>query len=285
MDYPDATEARVRVLSEAEVAEWLKERGEKVYEHEGRHWRRVAPGFLEPAHPLARMTIAQATRPTRLSWGYRATLQDSDASHANGVIVPYLIRDLDAYDETRLTKRKREALRQCLRQTRIVRLTDTAILREQGYGVYLSYAERLEVEHPLDAEAYRTMVDGWSGDDRRLVLAGLDGDQLLGYMDSFAADGTLYLGNLHVSAASFPTNITTGLYYQSLQAYRRSGLVREAVGGLHRPENPSLTSFKLSLGFEVTSVPSIHHMFGPVKAVFRRVRPLTYYRLTGVEQP
>ena len=143
---------------------WLTERGEKVHEHEGSYWRRVAPGFLEPVHRLARMTIAQVTRPTRSSWGYRATLRDADASHANGAIVPYLIRDLDAYDETHLNKRKRDALRQCLRQTRIVRLTDTGLLREQGYGVYSSYAERLQVKHPLDAEAYRTMVDGWSGD-------------------------------------------------------------------------------------------------------------------------
>ena len=100
-------------------------------------------------------------------------------------------------------------------------------------------------------------------------------------MDSYAAEGTLYLNSLHVSAAAFPTNITTGLYFETLEAFRRTGLVSEAVGGLHQPERPGLHSFKLSLGFKVAYVPSYHHILGPVDAVFRRMRPMTHYRLTG----
>ena len=152
MDYPEASEATVRVLSDKELASALRERGAKVVEHRERFWTYGgSPGFLVPIHPLARMTPEEATRPTLLCWGYLAALRESAASRANGAIVPYLIGDLKSYGESRLTRRKREALRQCRRETRIVQLTDSALLDRQGYRVYLSYAERLAVKHPLDA--------------------------------------------------------------------------------------------------------------------------------------
>jgi len=284
MDYPDAADARVRVLSEADLASALRERGERVVEHRGRFWTPVAPGFWMPIHPLARLTAEQATRPALASWGYMAAMQGSVTSRANGVIVTYLVRDLEGYGEACLTRRKREALRQCRRQVRVVQLTDSRLLDQQGHQVYLSYAQRLGVRDPLDVDAYQRMVQSW-WDGRRLVLAGLIGDRLVGYMDSYAAEGTLYLNNIHVLAAAFPTNITTGLYFETLEAYRRSALVTEAVGGLHQPEKPGLTTFKASLGFEVVAVPAYHRMIRPVGALFRRLRPLTYYRLTGQAVP
>jgi len=284
-DYPSASQATVRVLSEAEAADWRREEGTRVVYHRGRFWQEIAPGFLEGVHTLARMSADEATRPTPWCWGYRATLDDSSASAANGSVPVFLVRDLRSYGDWCLPKRKRESLRQCLRSTQIVELTDSALLEKQGYEIYLSFAERLGVSRQLRHAAYLQMVRRWSGDSRRLVLAGLAGDRLLGYMESFAVEGTAYIQQVHVRSDALSTNISAGLHYEMLEAYRRSDRVREAMTGQPRPENPGLNSFKTNMGFEAVSVPTRYHMFAPLGEYIRRRRPLTYYHLTGREVP
>jgi hypothetical protein len=279
--YPAAREAVVQGLSEPEYAEWQRRAGVKVVESRGRFWREIFPGFYETLPYLARMTAHEAHRPTPLSWGFKATLGEGDFEAASGLMTVDLLRDLSGYGEHSVRKNRRGALRRCLKSTAVVQLTDASILCSQGFQVYLSYAARLGVRRPLSHAEYLRMVNQWFDDPRRLIMAGILGGELLGYQHAFAVGPTVYLWQIHVASSSLPTNISSALYYESLDAYRRSGVAIEACAGLHRPENPGLSSFKKEMGFELVTVPVCFHAPRMVTEYLKRRRPNTYYRFTG----
>ena len=55
-------DARLAMMTEAGVAEWLASDGVRVVEHRGRHWQEVVPGFFQPVHYLARFDADSARR-------------------------------------------------------------------------------------------------------------------------------------------------------------------------------------------------------------------------------
>lgn len=279
--YPASRDVAIQGLSEPEYAEWQRRTGRKAVEFRGRFWEQVYPGFYATLPSFARMTTEQAQRPTRLSWGFRATLEDSDSDVADGFVTVHLIRDLSGYGEHSLQPRKRRALRSCLQRVTVVQLTDASVLCAQGYEVYLSYAARLGVRRPFSPAEYLRMVSQWYEDPRILVMAGILDGRLLGFIQSVAVGSTAYLSKIYVASSALPTNVNAALYYETLMAYKRSGVACEACSGLRRPENPGISSFKEQMGFELVKMPVRFRAPRVVTAYLRRRRPYEYYRLGG----
>lgn len=70
------------------------------------------------------------------------------------------------------------------------------------------------------------------------------------------------------------------LYDLGLEQARRLG-ARVAFLGLWMPEVPTLEDFKLRMGAVNRLYPAASHLAWPLVRALRRLRPLTYARLTG----
>ena len=256
LDYPDSSEAVPVVVSEAERAQWLRDSGQRVIEYRGRYWRSKKPGLYEPIHLLARLSENEARRPTPTCWGYRAALTDQDRGRANGSIPVHLIADLDGYGMGSLAPNKRNELRKCMREIRFVHVTHSRILREQGWEVLLLASARAPISTPKSRARYGSWADTTTRDKRWTVIAGLNDGVLAGYMTAFAVDSTAYVESLVVRPEYLQTGVAVGLYYEMVQAFKRTGLIREMCTSLHLPENQGLTAYKERIGFPVVHIPA-----------------------------
>jgi len=278
--YPPAGQAEVRVLAEAEFAALRREEGARVVEHRGRYWQEILPGFYEPLPYLARLRTEEATRPTWRCWGYRAALADEDSAEANATMPVHIIRDLQSYGESKISRRKRDHLRQSLRTLSLLHLTDSALLAERGYEVYLSHARRLKMNRVLSKDDYLGLVRSWTKDRRQLVIAGLHDGVLCGYMHSYLVEHVGYLATLHIATEALHTNLSVALYFITLRIMSRYHATTATVG-LHRPEQKGLGRFKHHLGFELAYIPCRLVLPPFVAFGIRTLRPYTYYRFTG----
>ncbi len=94
-------------LTEDELASMRIEEGDHVVLHAGRYWRATFRGFYQPIHLLARMSIAEVSRPTRFCWGYRAVLTEQDAHLANGSMPVYVMANATTFVEGVLSGNRR----------------------------------------------------------------------------------------------------------------------------------------------------------------------------------
>ncbi|MCW2684954.1 MAG: uncharacterized protein JWP33_2867 [Blastococcus sp.] len=276
----DIGEARVPVVSEAEMAEHLRSRGRRVVAHRGRSWYQVLPGFYRPVHVLARLSAAEATRPTAACWGFQACLDDDDAGRANAAIPTHLISDLDSFDEASLPKTRRHTLRKARERARFVELTGPALLRAQGYDVVLSARERTGYGSVPTPQAYQAALDRFGDPAEGIVLAGIVDGRLAGYLTGRAVDGTAYAMTSVVATWALRANVSTGLHYEFINACRRAG-VREIVDGLHARENEGLCRSKELNGVPLVRVPARLTMLPGAAAVLRRRDRHKYYRMSG----
>ena len=278
--YPPASEARVEILTEAELAGLRREQGARVVEHCGRYWQETLPGFYEPIPPLARLRAQEVTRPTWRCWGCRAILAEEDVLQANAAMPVHVMSDVQSFGEWRLDRRKRENLRSALKQLTFLTLTDSLLLESQGYEVYSSQVCRLGLRHGLKEADYLSLVRSWTRDSRQLVIAGLRDNKLCGYMVSYVVGDTGYLAKLHVATDALDSNVAVGLYFHSLSA-----MIREGIGVVHcgsvLPESPGLVAFKRHLGFTVVALPSRFVVPPLVEPLMKLLRPYAYYRFTG----
>lgn len=276
-DLPDTA---LSVMSEAELAAMRTAEGDAVVQSAGCHWRASFPGFYQPIDLLARMRAAEVRQPAPLCWGFRAALAEQDAHLADASIPLHLLTDLPHFDERALSRNRRSDLRRCRRQVELRRLTDPALLLEQGHAVFLSAVCRLGHWRALSESDFRQRVSRRAAHGRRLVVAGLVGGTLRGWLDSYAVDGVLHTEEIFVATDALRTGIGTGLYVEAIRAAARHGL-RAVCNGLHRPEDANLCHFKEALGFRVVKLPARTFIPAPVRAFLRSRRPATYYRLTG----
>jgi hypothetical protein len=111
----------------------------------------------------------------------------------------------------------------------------------------------------------------------------MSGDKLLGYSTSWVVEGSVYIWEFHVSPEAFPLHLSTALWFETAQVYRRSGLTREICAGLAMPEKKGLTSYKNRLGFQLVRIPTKVWLL-PLLSRYIRIRhPYQYYRFTGEE--
>ncbi|WP_223757527.1 hypothetical protein [Myxococcus sp. RHSTA-1-4] len=278
----DASEAVFSVLTEAELAKRRSEEGVRVIQHGGHFWEEAgAPGFFQPVHLLARLRPDEATRPTPLSWGYRAALTPESAGAANGSVPIERLKDLASYDVSSLSANRRNKLRKCQRLVRVVQLTGPELLLEQGHEIAVEALSRTRHRKPPSREDYVAEVKRYFQGNHWCVLAGLVDGRLGGFLTGYAVDGIAYGSSAYYATWALPTNISTGLVFEFAQLCRRSGKVQMLVGGLHSREVPQLSQFKDDLGFVVDPIPIRWDMNVLAQAFIRWRRPHAYYRLTG----
>jgi hypothetical protein len=268
-------------MTEEAFAGWQGEQGTRSFVHLGRHWSRVTTGFYAPIHPVARLDLTEAVPPPVRHWGFRAVLSDRDAASANGTLPVHLLRDVASYDASQLSSNRRKQLRKCHNRVTFVALTDSTVLTDEGHGVVLSALARTGHARPPSSGAYRAAVRGYAETPHRLVIAGFVDDALGGYISGHVVDGTAYFEDLYVASEVLTTNMTLGLIYELVQAFRESGQVDEVVNGLHAREDPALDTFKESIGFPVVHLPTRVHVHPWARALLQWRYPDKLYRLVG----
>lgn len=276
-----SSEAALRILTEDELAAWRQTKGMRLVRRRGRWWEQVKPGFYQAIHWMARQRQDEIERPTAFCWGFRTTLHDEDAAAANGWLPVHVLFDLDRYDFETIPSKLRNKLRKCWKTNEIVEVIEPTVLRDQGYEVRCSVYQRTGMWPPPLREEYVAGLNEYMGNSCRLVLAGLAGGRLNGYLDGFAVDGTAYIDHLYVRSDALRTEVGTGLVFEFVQACRRSGLVREIAYGLDVPSDQSLKQYKEKMGFPVVKIPTRHWLLRPARVFIRYWNPEVYYRLTG----
>lgn len=277
-DVRPASEAVVRSLSEAELAGWRVERGERVVERKGRFWRMSRPGFWEPVHWLARLRADEARRPT-VCLGFRAVLAAEHASEANAGFPVHVLESVPDWGPHLLSKNRRQRLRKAGRLVELVELTGPALLERDGHDVVVSSVRRTGAGSPPDRDAYvRSLArDGLGGP--ATFLGGLADGRLVAYIGGWAVGETAYFQRLHVRTEVLATQIGTALVFAFVEACQRGGTITQVVNGLHSPEDASLTAYKERIGFTVQRFPTRVWLAPGIGLVLRRLRPHAAARL------
>ncbi|MBW4639638.1 MAG: hypothetical protein KME05_15675 [Gloeocapsa sp. UFS-A4-WI-NPMV-4B04] len=276
----DTSEAVLTSMTEAEFADWRSQEGAHIVQHCGRYWQEVRPGFYQPLHLLARLSAEQATRPALLCWGFQAALCEDDQGAANASVPVHLLSDIENYDLSSLKKNCRYDIRKSRSQFKIVELTGPELLYEQGYEVFISATTRTGEPDVRSRKKYLASLKNYVVPKRRLILAGLIGDKLCGYITGYAVDGIAYGDKLYMATEVLKTNINRVLLFEFAQACRR-GKICEFFIGQHWREKPGLVEFKQGMGFSVKYLPTKVQMNPIIGQFIRRHRPHIYYRLTG----
>jgi hypothetical protein len=269
-------------MSEAELAASPREPG-RVVQHRGRYWRETYRGLFEPIHPMARLTVEEATRPSRLCWGYHATLVETERASANASKPMHLLADLEAYGPHVLSANRRYHLRRSQRQVEFAQVLDLGPLEDEAYGVFRSAQGR--TNNPFRTVRSRAQfieeMTWFTSRPSAIILAGLLDGRLGGWIAGFAVDGTAYVELVDISTDALSSHISTGLHFTFADICRRSGGIREIAHSPHIPEDPALAVFKEGIGFPVVRVPSRFWMAPFAEPIIRRRRPFLHYRLTG----
>ncbi|MDF5706272.1 MAG: hypothetical protein PUP90_01000 [Nostoc sp. S4] len=268
-------------MTEEECADWHRKRGTHVIRHRGRYWKETIRGFYQPLHWLARLSAQEANSPTLLSWGFQATLSEVDATAANASMPIHWLPNLENYSLESVTSNRRNHLRRCYKRVNLVQLDKPALLQQQGYEVFLSALKRTAYRQIPSKKDY---LKGLAEDPalcKRLILAGLNGEQLLGYVTGYAVNSIAYIDEVIIATEALSTYIGTGLLFEFAQVCRRSGLIRELVNGLHSREDEKLCVFKQGMGFQVKYIPAKVQMNPIVEQFIEWRYPHKYYRLVG----
>lgn len=267
-------------MTEAELAADPREPG-RVIRHRGRYWRETFRGLWEPIHPMARLSDAEATRPTPLCWGYHATLADPASANASKPM--HLLADLAGFGPEMLSSNRRYHLRRSQREVEFVEILHVGPVEDEAYAVFRSAQSR--TNNPF--RAARTQAEllaelAWfTGRPSAIVVAGLVGGRLGGWIAGFAVDGTAYIEIVDIATEVLSSHISTGLHFAFAEVCRRSGGIHEIAHSPHIPEDGALATFKDGIGFPVVHVPSRFWMVPAVDALVRSKRPFLHYRLTG----
>jgi hypothetical protein len=273
--------AELPVLDERQKAEWDRDLGRRVVEHQGRFWGRVARGFFEPVHIMARLRKDEATRPAWSCISFRARLTEADAASATGSIPANLMERIDQYDLARLSSRRREQVSQTMRNLNVLALRAPALVLEQGYAIIeQTHARNPGVPLP-DMAALRRYLTSIFVPPRGLVLAAVRNDRLLGFAYGFAVDTAVYHDSVYVGDEGLPYNVALCLFHALATLAARRGSIRELLHGLHMPENPTLTEFKRRIGIGVVQLPARVWCAPGVGPLIHRFWPLKYYHWRG----
>ncbi|WP_414571153.1 GNAT family N-acetyltransferase [Nostoc sp. CCY 9925] len=281
----DVSAAVLTSMTEEECADWYRKRGTHVIRHRDRYWKETIRGFYQPLHWLARLSVQEANSPTPLSWGFQTTLSEVDAIAANASMPIHWLPNLENYDFQSMTSNRRNQLRKCYKRVNIVHLDKPTLLQQQGYEVFMSALKRTAYRQIPAKKDYLRGLAGRTNPERRLILAGVNGEQLLGYITGHAVNSTAYIDEVIIASEALSTNIGTGLLFEFAQVCRRSGLIRELVNGLHSREDENLCVFKEGMGFQVKHIPAKVQMNPIIEQFIQWRYPHKYYRLVGRQLP
>ena len=273
----ESQKPKVFSMTEEEAATWYKKQGVGVIYNLGHYWKQSRFGFYEPIHLMARLSSEQAKCPARISWGFRASLCEADATTAKGSIAVHLLSDVKNYDLDWFRSKRRFHIRKALNLVQFVELQNSQLLQQQGYKVFCSAATRIGAPIPQQ-QKYLASLKNYVEPKRRLAIAGLIDGKLAGYLVGYAINGIAYSEHVYIATEALSTSIGSGLIFEFVQACRRTGEIEQVVYGYHTPSNPSLGVFKKEMGFPVTHIPA-KVWINPIVKAFIRNR----YRNTDVE--
>lgn len=279
----DCSTSTLISISEEELASWRRDQGARVVCHRGRYWEANPKGFYHGLHLMARMSAAEATRPAKFCWGYRTTLRTEESSLANGTMPVNLLGDVKNYTLENIGSRRRNKIRNCLKVAEIVEFSRPNQLFDEGYEVLLSARRRTGYGTIPTLQDYRRGIGSYFNQGRGLILGGLIGGKLGGYVAAFAVGSTVYIQNVELATEALSTNIGTTLIFELIQACRRSCAIDEVVYGLHSREDEPLCHFKEQMGFPLVHVPARVRFMPFAGRVLFCLRPHAYYRLTGLD--
>ena len=279
----DMASAQLVSASERQYAEWYREKGAHVILHRGRYWEKIARGFCEPIHWLARLRADEVSRPTLSCWGYRASLHENAASMANSTMPMNLLSGLGNYTMENLPPKRRTDLRKCRKLVSIIQLRSPKVLQEQGYEVALSAFKRTGHGTPPDRQQYhQAEIQSFPSQPFQIAIAGLVNEKLGGYAKAYAIEDTVYVYAVKIATEFLPTAIGTGLTFDLVQVCRQTEGIKHVLYGLHSPEDPQLVAFKEGMGFKTVAIPSYLWMLPGLRTFIRRKKPYAFYRLTGI---
>lgn len=277
----DISATIVTPMTEAECANWLRERGFRIIQHQGRYWKETVPGFYQSVHWMAQLSAQEATSPTLLSWGFQTTLCEADAKAANGSLPLHLLPNIEDYDLHSLSSNRRNHLRKFLNKVKVMELISPSVLQKQGYQVIVSALTRTGYGKLPSSEQYLAGIEKYVATGRRIILAGFIGDKLGGYLSGYVVNDIGYMEDLIIGTEALSSSFGDGLRFEFVQLCRRSGKIRQIVSGLHAREDAKLCSFKEGGGFSVKHIPAKVQMNPVVEKFIRWRYPHKYYRLTG----
>ena len=275
------TPSAVRLVSEEELAKWLRERGRRIVQSDGRYWIDYW-GFCRLLHFAATIPAERIRRPATDCWAFHVLLPKEDAEAANAWSPLHLVENLSGYGEWNLDDTRRKQLRQCRKTFELVRLTDAGMLAEQGWPIYSANARRLGVPAAISRREYVLRAESWVADTGRLIIGALDGERLVAYLESFAVAGTAYLDEIYLSAQALSANVSAYLHFEAAQLYRDSGVVQQLCAGPPLPERMGVSEFKRRIGIPIVELPARFWSPRPLSRLLRIVRPGAHYRATGI---
>ena len=282
-EFCDIAAARFVSASERQYADWLKKRGAHVVLHRGRYWEKIAHGFYEPVHWMARLKTEEVSRPALACWGYRASLHESAAGLANCTMPMNLLSDVENYTLENLPAKRRTDLRKSQKRVSVLQLTSPKLLQDQGYDVSMSAFQRTGYGTPHSRqEYYQSEILSFPNQPFQTVIAGLVDGKLGGYVKAYAIEDTMYVHIVKIATEFLSTAIGTGIIFDLVQACRRNESIKHVVYGLHSPEDPRLIAFKEGMGFKTVTIPSHVWMLPGLRTVIRKKKPYAFYRLTGI---
>jgi hypothetical protein len=274
---------RVRVLSEAELAEW-QSGDRRIVFRQGRYWFDHW-GFFRLLHFAATMPADRVSRPSGTCWAYHVLLPDEDAQYANAWYPVHLIRNLSEFGEDALGSNARKELRRCQNTLRVIRVSDPDLLRAQGWAIFSQNARRIEMGTEVTEKAYLAGVDSLVTDTRRVILGAMDGDRLLSYIETYAVEGTAYTQATRVGDEGISRRISGFLPYEAAQFYRRSGQVEQLCAGVPVPQRMGISVFKERWGMPIVLMPARFWSPKPFRALLKAARPEAYIRAIGPPAP
>jgi len=266
-----------------EYAAWQKSLGHKIRQKNGVYWHELRTGFFQPIHLLTRLNVSQIKPPSAFYWGIRSGLKEEDENYANGSILYHTFPDFKTFGLHSLSKNRRKNIRKCFKNTDIIQVRDGQLLKNQGYDVVCSSLTRTRHRKIPDRERYLSGCTAYinTGDNSRMVLAGLVNGKLGGYLEICSVDGIAYVQTLYLATEAMKYCICSGLFFTIYMICQKSDHIIEMAIGQPVTGDDKLNVFKKSMGQTIKSIPSRYKILFPVKPILKLKYPDKYYRLTG----
>ena len=285
----EVTSARVPVLSEKRFAQL---RRPDAIEHHGRWWRPAdaSKGLLYvPVNPLAIIKKEEASFPTIISLGYRATIEGIGP---NASVHLHILRDLENFSPARMNKFTRRDLGRVARnpEIKITKLTRDNLMTFVDQAPEVNASSSAVQEYaPGSNQTCKSFEVGLEAAGfhygELLIFAGLVNDRLAGYVTGMAIDNTAIAEMLVVSDEYKATNIGSRLMYALIQAAQRTEGIDQIYNWSVEPSKPGISQYKERMGFPAIAVPSTVVLRKGLQSVFkhgvRRVKPELYKKLYG----
>lgn len=277
------SEAFVVPKSEAVLVSQLRRRGVRTSQFKGHHWIHCGGLFWQPVHWLARLPAPVVDRPHPLCLGYASTVREEDKQFAQGHMPLHLLSgvDLDTYDAARFRAKRRNQLRKALKLVEFVQIIDPHPHLRRLYEITCVAVARFRGNRLPAFDRFATGISRRVVEEQDTLIAGFVNATLAGYFLISCVDDVAYIDQVMLDTAYLPTDIGTGLTYETVMILKRNGRIQHVVYGRHSVEKPTLTSFKEDMGFKVVAWP-VKFWLSPLLRLYLVWRaPEKLYRLTG----